>query len=535
MRWSFSTKIFLGFTAIIFAFGTVGLYGIFRMQELRRNVELVRRGGLPLTADLASLLRDLKVYEEELSGTTREDLLRLRSYFPSFKPFDGLGRLERRIHDIAASFDLEASEEKLLESLQGKLVSLRTSGELRASLEQSPDPEVRRVLAESPGAGENADVYEALARAFIADLHADKLEPARALQDELAGIMRRIRNEVAEVRREARRFLSRVDRVAETAESRARLVVAIATGIALFIAVSVMIWVAVTLRPLRRLREGVRRVAEGDFTEVDVEASDEIGQLQGEFNRMAKSLAERDRELARQREELLRSERLATIGKMSSQITHEIRNPLSSIGLNTELLEEELQSLGDASEALALCGAIRNEVGRLAAVTEQYLRFARLPKPVLKSEDINALLGELLAFMREELSTRGIAVALDVAPDLPAVPLDEDQMRQAVLNLVRNSIEAMPGGGGLTVRTRAEACSVVVTVADTGQGIEPAIQAKIFDPFFSTKATGTGLGLPLVQQIVQEHGGTLTCTSAPGEGTTFTLTLPLSSTPRLDL
>ena len=109
-----------------------------------------------------------------------------------------------------------------------------------------------------------------------------------------------------------------------------------ATGIALVVALAVMIWIALTLRPLSRLQEGVREVARGRFVAVPIESNDEIGQLADEFNRMAVSLSERDRLLAEQREELLHSERLATIGKMSSQITHEIRNPLSSMGLNSE-------------------------------------------------------------------------------------------------------------------------------------------------------------------------------------------------------
>lgn len=236
--------------------------------------------------------------------------------------------------------------------------------------------------------------------------------------------------------------------------------------------------------------------------------------------------------LAVQREELLRAERLATIGKMSAQITHELRNPLSSIGLNAELIEEDLRSLEgvEVQESVALLQAIGKEVDRLTDVTEQYLRFAKLPKPELEVEDLAAIARSLLTFMREELRGSNIEVIEDL-DSVPPLLLDENQIRQALLNIVRNAAEAIREArrdqGTIRVTARCVDAGVEVRIADNGVGISADLRDKIFDPFYSSKRTGTGLGLALVQQIVQEHGGAVRCASTEGEGAEFILLLPI--------
>jgi len=225
---------------------------------------------------------------------------------------------------------------------------------------------------------------------------------------------------------------------------------------------------------------------------------------------------------------LIQSERLAAIGRMSALVAHEIRNPLSSIGLNAELLEESLAEAGPAggAESRELLRAIAREVERLTEVTEDYLRFARLPKPRLVPEELNALLEELLRFMRGELEAAGVRVAPDLDPGAGLVAADEGQLRQAFLNLLKNSAEAMPQGGTLGIRTARADGVVSVTISDTGRGIESEALGRIFEPFFSTREAGTGLGLTLTQQILQEHGGRIRCESQPGRGTTFVVELP---------
>jgi signal transduction histidine kinase len=212
---------------------------------------------------------------------------------------------------------------------------------------------------------------------------------------------------------------------------------------------------------------------------------------------------------------------------MTAGLSHEIRNPLNAIGLNAELLEEELAGGGGSDEARALVSAIGHEVDRLGAVTEEYLRFARLPRPAFGREDLNELLSALCGFLAPELERAGIALDLVLAPGLPPVRGDEAQLRAAFLNLLRNSREAMARGGALAVATRrGPAGEIEAEVRDTGAGIPPEALPRIFEPFYSTKEKGTGLGLAYAQQVIQEHGGTIRCASAPGEGTIFTVRLP---------
>jgi signal transduction histidine kinase len=240
---------------------------------------------------------------------------------------------------------------------------------------------------------------------------------------------------------------------------------------------------------------------------------------------MAAALQERE-------QRLIRSERMAAAGVLASHITHEVRNPLNSIALNTEMLEEEIAGLpGErGAEAGGLCRAIQAEVDRLTAITEEYLRFARLPKPSLQPQDVNDIVGSLASFIGGELESKRIRCRVELAERLPHVHADEGQLRQCLLNLLRNAAEAMEQSGGtITMRTTLEGNSVLVSVADDGPGIDAEHQAHIFDPFFTTRAGGTGLGLALTHQIVVEHGGAIDVQSKVGEGTVFSVALPIVS------
>jgi signal transduction histidine kinase len=276
------------------------------------------------------------------------------------------------------------------------------------------------------------------------------------------------------------------------------------------------------LRPIRTLTEAAQRLGRGSPESVAVpeQGGDELASLAREFNAMAQRLAARERELRAQGEALLRSERLAAIGRIAAQITHEIRNPLSSISLNAEELGER------APDARELCDAIVREVDRLTGITEEYLRFARLPKPQLQRADVNETVRDLLDFVRPELEAGGVQVTASLSPGVPRVLADVAQLRQLLLNLLRNAREAMPSGGSLHVATRSDEGLVSLEIQDTGQGISPERMERIFDPFFTTKARGTGLGLAMAQEIAQEHGGQLLCESVVGEGAVFTLRLP---------
>jgi nitrogen fixation/metabolism regulation signal transduction histidine kinase len=253
--------------------------------------------------------------------------------------------------------------------------------------------------------------------------------------------------------------------------------------------------------------------------------------MQSGEGRLALLVADDVSEAADARARALQAERLAAIGKMAAHITHEIRNPLSSMQLNVELLEETLGGATNApewasAEAKRLLTAIVREVGRLADVSEEYLRVARLPSPRPALVDLGALVNDVGAFARPELERARVTLDLKLPGTPVMVPVDEAQVRQALVNLVRNAREAMEDGGRLTLALSSSERAAVLDVVDEGPGIPEDVRARIFDPFFTTKATGTGLGLPLTKQIVEAHGGTIACEAAEPHGTRFRLIFP---------
>jgi len=210
---------------------------------------------------------------------------------------------------------------------------------------------------------------------------------------------------------------------------------------------------------------------------------------------------------------------------MAAHVTHEIRNPLSSIGLNVELLEEEVAASGD-KESAQLVAAIKAEVERLSRIAEQYLSVARRPRPNLEPERVDDLVRELVSFLRPELERAGVTTRIDADDDLPEVELDESQIRQALLNLIRNAREAMQKGGDLSISVRRDGRGVEIRVEDTGPGVPEAVRASIFDPFFTTKQRGTGLGLAVTREIIEAHGGAIFCEPREVKGTRFRVVLP---------
>jgi signal transduction histidine kinase len=258
------------------------------------------------------------------------------------------------------------------------------------------------------------------------------------------------------------------------------------------------------------------------------------------LRRQQERLEEAYGELKAAQDRLVHLERLATIGQMAAKISHEVRNPLASISLNTELLEDELAALPEdrRQDAQSLMAAIRAQVDVLGVATEEYLRFARLPAPKPERVELGGLLRQLADFVRRDAESRGVRLEVDIEGGLVMVPLDLGQIRQALLNLIRNGMEAMPSGGALRFaarRLRNETPNgaisgddwVEVVVQDSGSGIPAHIGEKIFEPFFTTKEGGTGLGLAITQQIVTDHGGHLTWEPGPRGGTIFRVMLPV--------
>jgi PAS domain S-box-containing protein len=262
-----------------------------------------------------------------------------------------------------------------------------------------------------------------------------------------------------------------------------------------------------------------------------------------EGERLALLVVDDVSEAAAARARALAAERLAAMGKMAAHVTHEIRNPLSSIGLNVELLEETIAAASaDVSrldEARGLLSAIAREVERLAEVSEEYLRVARMPKQREAAEwavraeprDLGALLSDVLEFGRPELERARVNAKLVLPREPVVVSLDEQQLRKALGNLLRNAREAMEDGGTITVALALDGDTAVLELSDEGTGIPEALRSRIFDPFFTTKATGTGLGLPLTRQIIEAHGATITCSAVAPRGTRFSMRFPLAAPP----
>lgn len=228
----------------------------------------------------------------------------------------------------------------------------------------------------------------------------------------------------------------------------------------------------------------------------------------------------------------IQAERLAMVGTMAAQVAHEVRNPLGSITLNLDLIQKEISKLAkrdgsSAEESRGLVNEMRGEIQRIQHVLEEYLQFARLPKPQLMPLALNEVLGQKLDFLAGEFARVRVKLLTHFDPAVGNIRADVEQLWQATLNLIRNSLEAMPDGGELTVGTWREAGEVRLRVTDTGKGMSGEQLKNVFAPFFTTKPSGTGLGLALVQQITIEHSGHVECQSTPGKGSTFTIFLPV--------
>ncbi|AKU89676.1 GAF domain-containing sensor histidine kinase [Vulgatibacter incomptus] len=237
-------------------------------------------------------------------------------------------------------------------------------------------------------------------------------------------------------------------------------------------------------------------------------------------------------ELRRTQEELVERERLAALGELAAMVAHEVRNPLGVIFNSLGSLGRLLRPEGDAKVLLDIVG---EEAERLDRIVRELLEFARPRVPSMQLEPLGPLIEEALRVSASHPGTSAARVetTLDLPPSLPLVPLDKGMMRQALLNLFLNGIQSMPKGGRLQVRVeQAEGSRIRIEVRDQGGGIAPEFAERIFQPFFTTKATGTGLGLAVVKRVLDDHRGTITFESRQGEGSTFNVFLPFEETAR---
>ncbi len=511
MNLSLATRIFLGYAVVLTTFAAVSIFSVAEMHQNQQEIRLVSQGYLHLSQDASTIetfhknqQRDTDRLLEEKSVETRRALIRLARLYSPLVMTERIAAGRDRARAVQAF--APSSEGAFIHELEGRFVELarryrdyeQAADRVFASLEvKEPDPDQL-----------NARMAE------LKQLESSIGRDIRVLHQTLEA---RIRERVQDAERRERRTGIAIIGLS---------VLAIAVGL-LVTGLS-----ARALRPVRTLIEGVSRIGRGDYSAtLGVQGQDEIAVLAREFDAMSRSLREREAQLREKQEALLRAEKLAAVGRISAQVSHEVRNPLSSIGLNVELLEElvarsRFDDPAEAAESRELLRSITREVDRLTEITEDYLRMARLPQPNLQPGDLNALLESVLDFSRLELEQAQIVVERRLDATLPRAQFDDGQFRQVFLNLLRNGREAMPGGGTLTVETRATDQGVELMLRDTGRGMTPDVREHIFEPFFTTKDGGTGLGLAFARQVLEAHDGSLECKSEPGVGTTFLIRLP---------
>ncbi len=272
-------------------------------------------------------------------------------------------------------------------------------------------------------------------------------------------------------------------------------------------------YVYLQLKPLEEMRIWLQKWLKGEQQGgLPIKGSSELRDLSIVLNQMSALIEQRNQELSKKQEIALHQTRLATIGKLAAQITHELRNPLSSIGLNSELLMDEIEALGSSQQresAELLLREIAKEVDRLKEITEAYLHFARLPRPELQLIDLNQILQDVADFCRADCAKANVDLALDLEEVHKKIKADPNQIRSALLNLIRNAKEALmsQNGGKILLKVRTFGDHAYIEVKDNGKGFSQEALDHCFEPFFSTKPQGTGLGLAMVQQIVEAQLG----------------------------
>lgn len=219
----------------------------------------------------------------------------------------------------------------------------------------------------------------------------------------------------------------------------------------------------------------------------------------------------------------------AEMAHLAGALAHEIRNPLSTIRLNMALLAEDLEQLHSPSQQRARkrVDVVQRECQRLQDLLDDFLNYARVRRLNLEPSDLNHQITDILEFFAPEAAEAGIDVETYLDPELPAVMLDREAFRGALLNLILNAKQAMPDGGQLVVRTSSKGDHVLIFIIDTGCGVDDQTALQMFEAFFSTKPGGSGLGLPTTAKIIEAHGGRISVQSEVGHGTQFTIELPV--------
>ncbi len=506
---SLRKEIVAGYGLLLLAAASIGGYALVRQSRAVQALRLQNERYLPLSFVLTEARAAQTSMVSRLESIVEErDRAVSRAWINSARRQRRRGILRARLLAVSARVDPAARADLALLSRVE-----HTLGEIERTYRD--DEPGYAILFAALAAGEVDRVQDSHARLLQREQVAEE-----SLRDRAREVVARMRALAGE---------------AERAQPQTLRVLAVITALALFAGLFTALSAMRALRPLRLLVERVRRVAGGDLTKGHVAArDDEIGELAREFENMVDAVKAREVEREQARVKILQNERLAAIGRMAAHVTHEVRNPLSSIALNAEMLVDEARALGEPGrEVERLVGAIQREADRLTTLTEEYLSVARLPKPRLVRENLAELVSETVAFARLEFERAGIALRVLVPGDPCFVCLDEAQVRQSLLNLLRNAREAvqdvLPERRAVTVSVRRDRDGLELAVADSGPGLGDDARAHLFELFYTTKQRGTGLGLPLTREIVQAHGGTIdvgTASAEDGGGARFVIWLP---------
>jgi signal transduction histidine kinase len=275
------------------------------------------------------------------------------------------------------------------------------------------------------------------------------------------------------------------------------------------------------IRPILRLRRAVDRIAEQGLDErIETQSGDEIGKLSEAFNDMVmklkQSFSERDR-----------LSRLAATGELAATLAHEIKNPLNAIGGAAVYIGKNFKG----SLIREFVTIINNEVSRINKLTSNLLNFAKPLKPEPEPADLNKLVEDTVSLLRQDSDDHGLTIETELQPDMPLASFDYNQIKQVLINLLLNSFDAVGREGRIKVTTHCSNGNVLLDVQDNGSGIRQEDMDKIFNPFYTTKTRGTGLGLAMSKKTVGEHGGDILVHSAPGRGSVFTVVLPRKASP----
>jgi signal transduction histidine kinase len=286
-------------------------------------------------------------------------------------------------------------------------------------------------------------------------------------------------------------------------------------------------WVSARVtRPIEELAAGAREVAMGNWgTRVTVRSRDEVGQLADAFNEMTRQLAE-------QRERLVQTERVAAWRELARRLAHELKNPLFPLQLTVENLQRAREQTAEQFDEVFFesTATLRAELENLKTIVSRFSDFAKMPPPEFEPVDVNELVRSAVKLFEPQLAPVGrppITPELYLEENLLRPQADPILLRRALENLILNSLDAMPAGGTLTVRTGHGPGVVRLEITDTGEGLTPEECARLFTPYYTTKRHGTGLGLAIVQSVVSDHGGKIEVESAPGAGATFRIELPM--------